>query len=179
MPSPPKKNRVRSQTVSSESGTLPVRGKRYKRGISLTSRDDNFDTEFKREEEPLSASDGMMSYFSQQDLEDIFKIGGTKSIFADKIDPLKETEGEEEKGVGQEGVVKEEQEEEAVKEEGEKEDDDDEKDEEASEPSSSVESSHVGSPEQTVVIEPTIIPDDIPPDVVRGHQYLTIACGKG
>lgn len=161
-PTPPTlpKSRMRSLTVSLETGMLPIRGKSLRRGTCpITSMDDNFETEF---EQRLSCSDGLMSYFSQQDLEDIFK---GKGLFGgDKIETVKE--GEEEEGV----VVVEK---EGVAEVGVEGTEENAKEETLEEVKTSEESpsrnSHVTTPD----ITPTIIPDDIPPNMVKDHHNYT------
>ncbi len=153
------KPRHRSLTVS-EFGTLPVRGRKsQKNRVSLTSKDDNFETEF-REGVPddcgRTYSDGMSSYFSQKDLEDIFTVGGTRKevLSPPQIPTVKEGEEEEEEEEDEEeleaSVNKEENSVEEVAELVEN------RDLEAS----------LLPPEEAIVI-----PDAITPDMVRDHHH--------
>ena len=165
--SPVRQVRDRCNTTLSESGTLPLRGKKAKLS-TLKSRDDNFGTEFKETaSEWMTNSDGLVSYFSQKDLEDIFKTSSGKPL---KIDTVKEEE-EGQEGAGQEeggieisleagNVAEKEKEEGEVAEEAKAGDE---------EVKSADQASSV-SPE-SLVITPTIIPDDVTPRMVKGNQY--------
>ena len=167
--SPQTMERVRSLTY--ESGTLPARGRSLKRGqmAEMTSLDDNYRTEFGVEGSHLSSSDGLMSYFSQKDLDDILKV--VKHQPDAKIETVKE--GEEE---GEEDVVKDPKsegdkseggrsEEAIVKEEKEEEEEEVENDEKQRN-----ESLEEMVATNCSLIEPTIIPDDVPPNTVKGSH---------
>jgi hypothetical protein len=183
------KTRSRSMTVCYEGSTLPLRGKANKnKGVLSNSRDDNFSTEYKEEGRRLSSSDGLVSYFSQKDLEDIFNIGPAKYTANEKIETLKEGEEEEEEGEGE----REEEGEGEREEEGEGEEEaagaaedtvsmeDDGKGVKESplndvSAASSVFGSHAVSPdqaEQAIVL----IPQDITPNRVKGHHHYLLYC---
>lgn len=143
-------SRRRCQTVS-ESAPVTVRGKRNQIS-SITSMDDNFQTEFDGRQQRLSSSDGLVSYFSQQDLEDIFKGKSKQDVIAkEKIGIVEEEEEGGEEAERVEGVT--EPEEGVVEEEEELRKESDENQE--------VEEPIADDPEQA-----TIIPDDISPDKV-------------
>ena len=86
--------RLRSNTEPDNYGTLPIRGnKSQKERLStIISKDDNFDTEFKGEK-PSSSPGGMTSYFSEQDLKDIFKSSTNGTALPETVKESKE-EGE-------------------------------------------------------------------------------------
>ena len=165
------KNRSRSLTVSCEGATLPLRGKGNKnKGVlsSITSHDDNFGTEYKDEGRRLSNSDGLVSYFSQQDLEDIFKVSAGKYPGDKKIEPLKEGDEEEKEN-------EEEEEEGAVKGEEDVPIEDEKLLKESPGLDVSAASSVFGSTAVTPEQNPTspevvIIPPDITPNRVKGHH---------
>ena len=150
--------RTRSLTVTSSDTLREKYQRKTTTNTSFTSKDDNFETEYKEETPRLSASDGLMSYFSQQDLEDIFGSSTESGFCRRPIETVSESreeeEEEEEEANAEEEEVGEEEMKMEVKEEGEGEEF------EMISPTSSL-----NSP-----VEAVVIPDTLTPDLVSSHH---------